>query len=60
MKQFIRTLYPQDRYWRDENEQERLRNLLNKLGFYVVHGKDDRTLDVYTIKEDSWYERYFL
>ncbi len=58
-KQYVRTLYLQDHYWKDDNGRERLRNLLNKLGFYVLHGRDE-SLDVYAIKEDSWYERWIL
>ncbi len=52
MKIHLRTLYTQDGYWSIEDERERLRDQLNELGFYVLHGIGD-SLEVYAIPESS-------
>lgn len=54
MKIHLRTLYA-DTHWRREEEKESLREFLNSLGFYVLHGVDD-TLEVYAVSDKAWWE----
>lgn len=56
-KIFIRTLWGYQHYWWDDSGRFKLRDLLNNLGFYVIHGTGD-SLEVYALKEKLWWEKW--
>jgi len=58
MKHLIRIIkrIEQDKiYWHDKYTQEKLRQELNDMGFYVLTGKNE-SLDVYVIRNNKWWE----
>jgi hypothetical protein len=62
LKIFIRSLFPYDKWGWGTNEEKRfkLKRQLNRLGFYVLTGKDGNSLDVFAVKTKTWIERWFL
>jgi hypothetical protein len=55
-RKFIRTLWAEAPrpLWNTDHQKEALRNYLNDVGFYVLHGVED-SLDVYVISyENPW------
>lgn len=56
MKTYVRTLWAESPrpLWTTDHQRDALRNYLNDLGFYVLHGAGD-SLEIYAIShENPW------